>query len=278
MSRKYYAERHGAKIEPLDLKTLKRLFLLKFEKLEEDFYFQEATGYACVDEGVVPGTWGTNPESYFFMNLRIHNLWPIPQNIDKYDEPVLFSIIEFLFDHVSKPLNLRYHSYNRCGWHSSIYNQAEGRLKYREEINGILKDYKSGYQLSESGEIMEIPPTGLEPVLAEVIKTVDPRNIDDRINAAKKKYLRYGALLDDKKDAIRTLADVLEFLRKEDIKLLKKDDAALFRIINCFDIRHHNREQQGAYEKEVWYDWMFYTFLSSINALLKLKSKYGLKT
>lgn len=60
MSRKYYAERHGAKAEPVDLETLKELFILKFEQLNEDFYFQEATGYKCVDEGFVLGTWGTN--------------------------------------------------------------------------------------------------------------------------------------------------------------------------------------------------------------------------
>lgn len=91
------------------------------------------------------------------------------------------------------------------------------------------------------------------------------------------KYRRYSATIDDKKDAVRTLADVLEFLRREGIKLSDKGDDDLFRIINRFDIRHHNREQQGDYDKEVWYDWMFYTFLSSINVLLKLENKFRLK-
>ena len=86
------------------------------------------------------------------------------------------------------------------------------------------------------------------------------------------KYRKYGATIDDKKDAVRTLADVLEFLRKEGDKLPSKDDEDLFRIINRFDIRHHNRSQQSEYDKDVWYDWFFYTFLASISVLLKAKN------
>ena len=51
MSRKYYAERAGTKLEPLDFQSLKRLFVLKFELLQKEFYFREATGYKCTDEG-----------------------------------------------------------------------------------------------------------------------------------------------------------------------------------------------------------------------------------
>jgi hypothetical protein len=277
MSKKYYAERHGAKIEPLDLETLKLAFLAVFEELSKDLYFLEATGYECVDAGKVLGSWGENPEAFFFVKLRLRDTWPIQEKIRGYDEPKLFSVIEFLYDYVSKPTNKWYHGYFQCGWHATTYDKELGKSDYRREINSLLKDYKVGYELSEAGEILQIPPSGLEPIVVEAPVTTEPKNIDDRVKAAILKYRRYGSSIDDKKDAVRTLADVLEFLRKEGIKLTEKDDDDLFRIINCFDIRHHNREQQGGYDKEVWYDWMFYTFLSSINALLKLKNKYDLK-
>lgn len=276
--KRYYTERHGAKIEPLDFEGLKTCFLVKFEELENAFFFREATGYECVDKGVINGAWGTNPETFFFAKLKMRNLWPIRENIGSYDEPILFSVIELLYDYVSFPLVKTYHSWNDCGWHTSNYDKGIGMARYRNEMNDILKHYKSGYELSQTGEILEIPPTGLEIVLKEVVTTTEPKNIDERINSAINKYRRYGATMDDKKDAVRTLADVLEFLRKGGIKLPDKDDDALFQIINSFDVRHHNRDQQGDYDKEVWYDWMFYTFLSSINVLLKLESKYGLKT
>lgn len=275
MSKKYYAERSGAKIEPLDFDMLKSVFLAEFEELSTDLYFLEATGYECVDKGKVLGTWGANPEAFFFAKLRLCNVWPIRENIVNYDEPKLFSVIEFLYDYVSEPLNKRYHSYFQCGWHATTFDKTNGKSKYREDINNILKDYKSGFHLLETGEIMKIPPTGLEPVVAETVKTPEPKNIDDCVKSAIIKYTKYRATLDDKKDAVRTLADVLEFLKKENIKFPDKDDSDLFHIINGFDVRHHNREQQGEYDKEIWYEWMFYTFLSSIHTLLKLKDKYG---
>jgi len=270
VTKKYYAERRGVKLEPLDFEELKKVFLAKFEELERSFYFRKATGYECVDQGNIPGTWGNDPEEFFFLILRMHNLWPIRENIADYDELKLFTVIEFLFDYVSEPQRVSYHAWNQCGYHTDDYNDIKGRAKYREEINGILKDYKSRYQLSETGEVLEIPPTGLETIPEEIVKTDDLKNIDDRVHAAIAKYRRHNATLDDKRDAIRTLADVLEYLKKEGYRLPTKDDSDLFRIINNFDIRHHNREQQGEYDKEIWYDWLFYVFLSSINVLLKL--------
>jgi hypothetical protein len=63
-TRSSYAERVGAKVEPYDFDTLKAVFLLKFEKLERELFFQEATGYKCVDlQEAVHGTWGPRNHS-----------------------------------------------------------------------------------------------------------------------------------------------------------------------------------------------------------------------
>lgn len=274
MPKKYYAQRRGVKSEPLDFEMLKKAFLLVFEKLEAFLYFRQATGYKCVDqEEPISGVWGTDPETFFFINLRMHKLWPIRENINDYDELKLFTVIEFLYDYVSEPQTKYYHKWNDCGYHTSDYDAAKGKARYREEMNDILKDYKSGYELSESGLILERPSRGFEFIFQEIEKTGDSTNIEERINTAIVKFRRYNATLDEKKDSVRTLADVLEYMKKGGIKLPSKDDSDLFNIINNFDIRHHNRDQQGEYDKEIWYDWLFYTFLSSINVLLKLNKK-----
>jgi hypothetical protein len=72
MDKKYYAVRVGVKVEPYDFDTLKAVFLLKFEELERSLFFQEATGYKCVDlEQVVHGIWGGQPRIFLFHEIKI---------------------------------------------------------------------------------------------------------------------------------------------------------------------------------------------------------------
>lgn len=269
-SRKYYAERKDLLTPvPIDFEMLKKAFLLIFERLENEFYLREATGYECVDSGIIRGTWGSDIEAFLYLQLRMRNVWPIPEKIHNYDEPTLFTVIEFLYDHVSEPQHKFYHEWDNCGWHTSDYDRDKGKERFKKEMNEILKDYDSGFILSDTGEILHISPTGLETVV--VVETNDPEKIDNRVHTAIIKYRRYNATLDDKKEAIRVLADILEYLKSQDVKLPSKDDSDLFNIINNFDIRHHNKLQHSAYDRTIWYDWMFYTFLSSINVLLKLR-------
>ena len=272
--RNYYAARKGLlKPAPIDFQLLKKLFLHIYQEFGEKLYFQEATGYTCVDRGEVHGLWGSDIEAFFYLKLRTKNIWPIEKNIENFDESTLFTVIEFLYDYVSEPIDKWYHKWDDCGWHCTKFDGDKGREKYRIRINEILKDYGKGYELSSDGEILEVAPTGLEHIFEEIVETDDPKNIDLRIQNAITKYRRYSATENDKKEAVRILADVLEFLKKDGVLLPSKDDNDLFRIINNFDIRHHNRLQQGEYDKDIWYDWMFYTFLASINVLLKLRSR-----
>jgi hypothetical protein len=75
----------------------------------------------------------------------------------------------------------------------------------------------------------------------------------------------------DRRDAIRDLADVLEFLRPQVKQVLtSKDERDLFNIANNFGIRHHNEKQKTEYNKPIWYSWMFYYYLATIHASLRL--------
>lgn len=270
--KEYYIARKGIlKPLPMDFQLLKKVFLQIYQKFEDDLYFKEATGYNCVDKGVIRGLWGSDIEAFVYLKLKMLNIWPIQKNIENHDEPTLFTVIEFLYDYVSEPINKWYHKWDKCGWHCSEYDKDKGKGVYRSEINELLKDYGRGYQLSNDGKILEVAPKGLEPLFEETTQTDDPNNIDNRVKTAISKYIIYGATIHDKKDAVRSLADVLEFLRKEGYKLSSKDDDDLFKIINGFDIRHHNRSRQSGYDRDIWYDWMFYTFLASIHVLLKVR-------
>jgi hypothetical protein len=122
------------------------------------------------------------------------------------------------------------------------------------------------------GEILALADNGLEGLFeAPLPPKVDPNNVAARIEAARTKYRRYKSSMDERRDAIRDLADVLEYLRPQlKTVLTKKDEAALFDIANNFGIRHHNRQQKTDYDKVIWYSWMFYYYLATIHAALRL--------
>ena len=103
----------------------------------------------------------------------------------------------------------------------------------------------------------------------------DPDNVESRVNSAVLKFRRYRSSIDDRRDAIRDLADVLEFLRpKLKLVITKSDEGDLFNIANNFGIRHHNESQKTDYDRAIWHSWLFYYYLATIHATLRLIEKY----
>lgn len=66
--RDYYSTRIGKITETpeITLKVLKKLFMVSYDKLDEDGYFQKYFGYYCVDQGDVKGELGTDINSMDF--------------------------------------------------------------------------------------------------------------------------------------------------------------------------------------------------------------------
>jgi hypothetical protein len=84
-------------------------------------------------------------------------------------------------------------------------------------------------------------------------------------------FRRYNSSLNDKRNAVKELVAVLEFLRPKVKKVLvKADENDLFNLANNFGIRHHNEKQKTDYEQEIWLNWMFYYYLATIDAVIKL--------
>jgi hypothetical protein len=53
-------------------------------------------------------------------------------------------------------------------------------------------------------------------------------------------------------------------------QLASRDEGELFNIANSFAIRHHNPKQKTQYDSGVWLDWIFYSYLNSIELAKKL--------
>jgi hypothetical protein len=183
-------------------------------------------------------------------------------------------MIEFLFDNVSKPVEGYRHDWNDCGMHYTSFNEHEGREHYRKLLNPFLAIYAAGFTLSSNGEILTNPEEGMSQLLEADLPRVDPNNIEQRVRSATLLFRRHNSSLEDRKHALRDLADVLEFLRPQMKAILSsKDESDLFNLANNFAVRHHNSKQQTNYDTAIWCSWMFYFYLATIHACVRRLGK-----
>jgi len=255
------------------------LFIPLYNDLEEKGDFQEAFGHDCVDGGYVPGKVGRDVNVHFALKLHKYHLWPIKENYLQYEESDLFDVIELLYDHISEPLSGSSHGSYNCCWHYSSFNKRDGQIYYRPRINELLSDYQEGYELSRDGEILHKAIPGAETLLNSKPLTYDTQNVDSFVDEAVNCYKRARSSLTDKRNAVRVLADVLEFLRpKIKAVLTTADENDLFNIANNFGIRHHSKGQKTHYDQEIWLDWMFYYYLATVNTAIRLIKKHQSST
>ncbi|PZO46565.1 MAG: hypothetical protein DCF16_18820 [Alphaproteobacteria bacterium] len=276
----YYSLRTGkhAAGGKLDLAAAKRLFLSIVREFDERGFLQNAFGYECVDAGFVPGTLGQDIHGRIFLALRKDNIWPPWTYADDYSEDDLFDVVEFVFDHIAKPTEGRVHDYSNCGWHTYKADAAAGRTEFRDEVNQVLRIYAEGYELNEAGEVFALPAESMKTLVAATLPIGTDESVGGRVEAARRKFFRYGSSIDDRRQAVRDLADVLEFLRPSAKEALtSNDESDLFNIANNFGIRHHNAKQKTSYDPAIWLSWMFYYYLATIHACVRLIEKHNSK-
>lgn len=269
--RRYYSVRTSTDPNAgrLDLATFIQFFELTYGQLRGAGYLDEAFGSWCVDAGRTPGTAGDDVETYVFVHTR-KRLWPIDASIHLAEEEDVFDLIEFLFDHVSLPIEGWHHDHGGCGMHWEKFDRVAGQAEYREAMNGLLEQYGSGFELNTRGEIMNLGDRGMGKLLKASPPTED-KDVSARIGSAIDRFQRYGSSAADRRHAVRDLADVLEKLRPQAREVLdNKDEAALFDIANNFAIRHANEKQKSNYDPAVWLSWVFYFYLATINACLHM--------
>jgi len=282
--RRYYSIRTGKNPtgKCLDLSSLKRLFIALYNDFSSRGYFQETFGYYCIDLGDVDGKAGRDIEAYMLWKVRKSGLWPIDEKYKDYSEDDLFDVLEFLYDHISKPISGREHTWGDCGWHYHEFDKQAGQDEFKAEVNRFLLAYGDGYELSPLGEMVSLAEPGMEALLEAQLPKYDPQNVEAVVEQAIRKFSGYRSSIEDKREAVRALVDILEFLRPKLKQLLtKKDENDLFNIANNFAIRHHSPSQKTEYDQSIWLRWMFYFYLATIHAvvgLIKKKKKTAVNT
>jgi hypothetical protein len=274
MAKQYWSQRKGltANIK-YDFSDLRIAIKAIIDDFTSRCYFQEYYGYDCVDaeNNFVPGSAGNDISNFIFRRIKRRLEWPL--NMESFDEDTLFDIVELYHDTISYPVKGYYHSYAQCGYHYSAFDAIKGQGEYRKEINEILTDYENGYELNNDGQIMLLLAPGLNELTSAAIptNTNEETKIKNKVEWAVKKYRDRHSTIIDRREAVRELADVLEYLKPTlQSEMLTADEKALGNIANNFAIRHNNSNQKEDYSL-AWLSWIFYLYLSTIHLCLRLR-------
>lgn len=273
--RDYYARRVGSPSErpQLTLAEVASQIAAAFRTIDSNGYLQRSFGYDCVDAGEVPGLVGTDlrVEHYLRTGIRIEG--NVSEAIKSADEITLFTMIEFIHDHVAKPGEGagHNHTWNSCGFHvdpnDKRFNEKKARAEWRDKVNSGLRFYDGGYELSENGEIIQIASQGMERLIAAApAARSEPANASKLANAVHTFQLGRSTR-EQRKQAVRELVDILEYHRDVVKTTMSKDESDLFIIANKFALRHHKATQQDDYD-DAWLTWLFYVYLATAHLVL----------
>jgi hypothetical protein len=272
MTRRYYSSRKqpgGLTLEEL-YEKLQNLYLLFRDK----DYFKGRAGITSIS---LPDT--IKHEAALALRFYPFPIDEWPDHGVEVTEDHVFDALEFLYDHVSKPgewvritgpTGYNYDDYEG-------YDERAGRAGFREKANAFLADYKAGYELTEEGTVLALGSDGLQYILNAKIVPYDEANVDSKVRNAIAKWRNRHLALAEKKEAIRELADVFEWLKKTKglaAVLDGKDESAIFDLANNFAIRHHNPKQKTNYDRAIWYSWIFHFYLATYHAAVRLLIKH----
>jgi len=269
MNRRYYSSRkdpNNLTIDELYFK-IQKLFLLFRDK----DYFKEKAGIVRLH---YPDT--IKHKAAISLSFQ---LFPITKwELQDITEDHIFDALEFLYDHVSKPVEL----VRKATVEKEIYVDYDnydtelGQEEFRNAANVFLADYKTGFELTKEGIILALGKDGLQHILSADIIPYDEVNVDNKVRNAISKWRNRHLSLSEKKEAIRELADVFEWLKKTKglAEVLDKNDGSdLFNIANNFAIRHHDPKQKNKYDESIWYSWIFHFYLATYHAAIRLLIK-----
>ncbi|WSU90526.1 hypothetical protein OG536_20660 [Streptomyces anulatus] len=243
-----------------------------FVRIIKDFfdsgYLSEAFGEECVDEA------NDLPDASEVIERRlgIPHLWPLEP--ETWDEDSFYGLVEVFHDLVSRPRRRSWHSYG-SEWHHYEFNSGPARILYRWKLNKMLRSSGIDYELSDEGADLGRLVAVTDDARAQLVHqllSAPNTNIKERTENAITLFRGRTASVEIKRSAIVILAGILEERRpllKE--TLIRKDEGALFQIMNEFTLRHRDVRQQGDYD-EAFLDWFFWWFLATVELTNRLIS------
>lgn len=237
-------------------------------------YFDAAFGSTCPDSRDDNGASG---QAWLSRALGLAEpLWPpAAEVVSGWSEEVLFSVIEALFDVVERPRARGWHDYHD-DWDYFDFDRRGGQAVYAWRVKELMDSSVYPLRLALTGEDRgRLTHHALDDrdVLLQLPERISDPSSQVEVSHAISKWRSRHATRQDKRDAVVTLAGILETHRAELTHALGRRDAgALFQIANEFHLRHRSRTQRGDYP-EVMLDWIFWWYLATVELVEALRRR-----
>jgi hypothetical protein len=272
--RPYWTQRHQPIVdEPSGWIPTTKAFIELVEKLEAKGYLEQHLTEGCPHEVCADRK---DPSSVLKDHLGVPNLWPLSKSWGSgWGEDLFYGLLEVVHDLVSRPRLRVWHDHPaRDHYDYRGFTVGPARVLYRWEVNRLLAAGGLPYRLADQGEdegrLVSVPG---DEARAELVEKMAARGREDLAGHAVALFRARESTEQDRRAAVRSLADVLEGHKK----LLHdnapdKDISELFHIANRFDIRHHDLKQCSDYDP-AYLDWLFYWYLATVELAETLVAK-----
>lgn len=263
--------------EAIDPRQLRAEFLTILEQLDHGGYLDTIAGPNCCDAGSDRDTDGAAAlERQWGRPAK----WPLTSEgaawVNELDDDTFLDLIEVFHDVVARPRKSYWHDFCQ-EWDYSDHDTRAGQRVYVWRVNSLLERSTVHLWLAHAGVdagllVRTVPDDRAQLPQSVAAATKDPVERARIEHAIAQQRTRHPSR-HTRREAVRNLGDVLEHRGPQAKRLLgSRDESDLFHIINRFDIRHMNKNQQADFGDE-FLDYLYWTFLASVDLLNKLEER-----
>jgi hypothetical protein len=156
------------------------------------------------------GTIGCDPFALgMAFKAEVDIAWPLNPHQLPDDQLAIWDALEFLFEHVGKPIQGKYHPH--FGHHHLTFDAEAGQEEFAASVNRILARNGIAFQLTDAGQVRRVLPEQIGKQIAKPRFQTGDAETDRLLEAARNGIT--SPAFEDRKNGLEKLWDAFERLK-----------------------------------------------------------------